>query len=236
MAWAPWRRWLAANGVTSVAPTFITGPLDKMLTQVEDAHRHAGASPGSAQAGARLLGAHLEGPFISPDRLGAHRAQWRHYPDSKHLVALAGVTPEHWALSRWHLGNAQRGLHQREPGVLVTDAVADAGVSKVAPTVSTHPSGADDAPVLAGGIHTGAMVVAGLISAGFDPGWVVDSFTRVPARTIGCDQLGTLEVGRWADLVRWTPDWAVESTWIAGERTANRTGVSPSDRSDAHTG
>lgn len=87
-------------------------------------------------------------------------------------------------MSRWHLGNAQRGLHQREPGVLVTDAVADAGVSKVAPTVSTHPSGADDAPVLAGGIHTGAMVVAGLISAGFDPGWVVDSFTRVPARTI----------------------------------------------------
>ena len=177
-------------------------------------------------------------------------------------------------MSRWHLGNAQRGLHQREPGVLgaaliddrlalgligdlthvhpgvielarraapdrcmlVTDAVADAGVSKVAPTVSTHPSGADDAPVLAGGIHTGAMVVAGLISAGFDPGWVVDSFTRVPARTIGCDQLGTLEVGRWADLVRWTSDWAVESTWIAGERTANRTGVSPSDRSDAHTG
>jgi len=139
-------------------------------------------------------------------------------------------------LSRWHLGNAQRGLHQREPGVLVTDAVADAGVSKVAPTVSTHPSGADDAPVLAGGIHTGAMVVAGLISAGFDPGWVVDSFTRVPARTIGCDQLGTLEVGRWADLVRWTSDWAVESTWIAGERTANRTGVSPSDRSDARTG
>ena len=52
-------------------------------------------------------------------------------------------------MSRWHLGNAQRGLHQREPGVLVTDAVADAGVSKVAPTVSTHPSGADDAPVLA---------------------------------------------------------------------------------------
>ncbi|CCM64076.1 hypothetical protein BN381_330061 [Candidatus Microthrix parvicella RN1] len=93
MAWAPWRRWLAANGVTSVAPTFITGPLDKMLAQVEDAHRHAGASPGSAQAGARLLGAHLEGPFISPDRLGAHRAQWRRDPDSKHLVALAGVTP-----------------------------------------------------------------------------------------------------------------------------------------------
>ena len=26
VAWAPWHRWLAANGVTSVAPTFITSP------------------------------------------------------------------------------------------------------------------------------------------------------------------------------------------------------------------
>ena len=31
-----------------MAPTFITGPLDKMLTQVEDAHRHAGAVPAAA--------------------------------------------------------------------------------------------------------------------------------------------------------------------------------------------
>mgnify|MGYP003557066100 CR=1 FL=1 len=101
---------------------------------------------------------------------------------------------------------------------------AEAGGTDRAPRVAADRddaagrSTADDPSVLAGGIHSGAMVVAGLVGAGFDPGWVLDAFTRQPARAIGRTDLGTLEVGARADLVRWTPSWTVGSTWIDGDR------------------
>ncbi len=305
--WGPWRRSLAAAGVTAVAPTFITGPFERLLGQIAATEEERRDRPAGAATGARLLGVHLEGPFIAPSRLGAHPSRFRLDPSPGHADALArlplgalaivtlapelGGADDLIVALRWagvvvsighsdataeqvhhaagvgasmvtHLGNAQRGLHQREPGVvgaalvddrltlgligdlvhvhadliqlvrraapdrcvLVTDAVAETGVTDRAPRVAagrddaTGRSTADDPSVLAGGIHSGAMVVAGLVSAGFDPGWVLDAFTRQPARAIGRTDLGTLEVGARADLVRWTPSWTVGSTWIDGDR------------------
>jgi N-acetylglucosamine-6-phosphate deacetylase len=63
---------LALEGTTSWLPTAITSPLD----HIEKVHRAIGeAIARQKQAdtlGARILGMHLEGPFISPMRLGVH--------------------------------------------------------------------------------------------------------------------------------------------------------------------
>lgn len=57
---------LPSTGVTSFLPTLISSPLDLyegFFAAIED----VGTAPG-----ARILGAHLEGPFLSPSRKGAH--------------------------------------------------------------------------------------------------------------------------------------------------------------------
>lgn len=64
---------MLATGVTAYQPTFITGPEDA----VTDAVR---AMP-TGGAGPRVLGAHLEGPFLSPKRAGAHDPQHLRPPD-----------------------------------------------------------------------------------------------------------------------------------------------------------
>lgn len=72
---------LAHEGVTGWLPTVITSPLDTiercdgvireaMAAQVELARESRDS--GGPLGGANILGMHLEGPFISPLRLGAH--------------------------------------------------------------------------------------------------------------------------------------------------------------------
>jgi N-acetylglucosamine-6-phosphate deacetylase len=65
-------RKLAHEGTTAWLPTAVTSPID----HIEKVHRAIGDALERQQhddrAGARTLGMHLEGPFISPMRLGAH--------------------------------------------------------------------------------------------------------------------------------------------------------------------
>ncbi len=66
-------RYLAREGVTAYLPTAITASLDR-IAKVERAVAHCRAVNHDSFDVASILGLHLEGPFISPQRLGVHPA------------------------------------------------------------------------------------------------------------------------------------------------------------------
>jgi N-acetylglucosamine-6-phosphate deacetylase len=78
---------LAATGVTSFAPTFITSPVEAY----EPALRTVAAVRDGA--GPRVLGVHLEGPFLSPRWMGAHDRTLAIEPDVALADRLCGAGP-----------------------------------------------------------------------------------------------------------------------------------------------
>jgi N-acetylglucosamine-6-phosphate deacetylase len=68
---------LPETGVTAFVPTFVTAPLDDL----GDALRKLAAVRSDPPPGARVLGGHLEGPFLSARYRGAH--------DAAHLILPA---------------------------------------------------------------------------------------------------------------------------------------------------
>ncbi|MEW5719567.1 MAG: N-acetylglucosamine-6-phosphate deacetylase [Chloroflexota bacterium] len=76
---------LPATGVTAFLPTIITSPLDtypRFLRDVENAAHDA--------RGAQVLGAHLEGPYLSAKRVGAHNPNYLRAPNRAELETWAG--------------------------------------------------------------------------------------------------------------------------------------------------
>ncbi len=66
-------RHLAREGATAWMPTAVTAPIEK-IAQVHEsiAHAYENSRQAISSDSAAILGMHLEGPFISPLRLGAH--------------------------------------------------------------------------------------------------------------------------------------------------------------------
>lgn len=90
---------LAAEGVTAFLPTLISAPLaclEAALGRLADAV--------ALNRGARILGVHLEGPFLSTKRRGAHRAEHLRRPSvpeferlwraSRGFLRLLTIAPE----------------------------------------------------------------------------------------------------------------------------------------------
>jgi N-acetylglucosamine-6-phosphate deacetylase len=73
------------TGVTAYLPTLITSPEEQLLAALAEVPLD-GDSP-------RILGVHLEGPFLSPGRLGAHQAAARRDPDVALLDRLLDGGP-----------------------------------------------------------------------------------------------------------------------------------------------
>lgn len=72
---------LLETGVTAYLATFITASEDRLLAALREV-------PAADSRGPRVLGAHLEGPFLAPRRLGMHPSDDRRDPDSSLLDRL----------------------------------------------------------------------------------------------------------------------------------------------------
>jgi N-acetylglucosamine-6-phosphate deacetylase len=132
---------LLATGVTAFQPTLITAPEDDLVAAL-------GEIPNDG-IGPRVLGAHLEGPFISPHALGAHPASaWRD-PDRELLERLLAAGPV-----------AHVTLAPERPGALeLIDLLCDRGI-----VVSLGHSNATAAEAHAG-FDRGARTVTHLFNA-----------------------------------------------------------------------
>jgi N-acetylglucosamine-6-phosphate deacetylase len=112
------------SGVTAYQPTFITSPEEVTIEAVRALPREG--------PGPRVLGAHLEGPFLSPDQPGAHPLEHLRAPDVgvlDRLLDAGNVTEMTLAPELPGAGNLVERLRQR--GVVVsaghTNATATEG-------------------------------------------------------------------------------------------------------------
>ena len=76
---------LLATGTTAFLPTFVTAPEDALLEALRGMP-HDGIGP-------RVLGAHVEGPFLSPRRAGVHDKRGPAAPDVALLRRLLDAAP-----------------------------------------------------------------------------------------------------------------------------------------------
>jgi N-acetylglucosamine-6-phosphate deacetylase len=133
---------LPETGTTAFMPTFITAPVRQLAQALRAAAPLAAGPPGPpgppSLPGARVLGVHLEGPFISPQRAGAHNRDWMTEPTAgavtelleagNGLLRLVTLAPE--------LPGALAAIKQLDAaGVLVSVGHSDATAGQVVAAV-----------------------------------------------------------------------------------------------------
>jgi len=146
--WAAVCRRLPETGVTAFLPTFITAPVERLAAALR---RTAALLQGLPSDGARVLGVHVEGPFLSPRRRGAHNPDWLRDPTPAAVETLLTAAP---GLLRLHT------LAPELPGAL--DAVRRLAAAGV--LVSVGHSNATAAQVKAAA-DAGARMVTHLFNA-----------------------------------------------------------------------
>ncbi len=80
----------ARGGTTAFLATTLTAPMDEIQTALEAISK---ACVSEEIAGARILGAHLEGPYLNPKQAGAQNPEYLRIPDPKELENLLKKCP-----------------------------------------------------------------------------------------------------------------------------------------------
>lgn len=199
--WAQVLTGLASRGVTGLEPTIITAPLDE-LNEAFD-RIHAAQQAHADEPVCRILGAHLEGPFISPERKGAHRAECMldptpealdtllNHPSTAAVLLTLTLAPE-----RDHALEAIRRLADR--GVVVSVGHSDATAAQVwaaadaGATMTTHIFNAQRPlkhrePGVSGAVMADERFFIGTIIDGqhLDPAVVKIVYAAAPGRVVG---------------------------------------------------
>lgn len=141
--WSLARRALARTGVTSFLPTAITAPIEDLVAFVGQVVAERDRE--GAYDEARILGAHLEGPFLSPLHAGAHEPTLMIGPRDDDVdrllslgrgaVAAVTIAPEipgaERAIRRLHDAGAVVSVGHSDATAEQVHGAADAGASMI---------------------------------------------------------------------------------------------------------
>lgn len=128
---------LLSTGVTAFQPTLVSAPIDVLLNAVETARK---ARP---EIRPRILGVHLEGPFLAPRWKGAHDERWIIPPDisvaerlclagSVTTMTLAPEQPGGMDLLRWLVAHGVvASIGHSDADAATAHAAYDAGARSV---------------------------------------------------------------------------------------------------------
>ena len=168
--------YLAAAGVTAFLPTVMTLPPEDAARALHAVHR---ARLAPAGRGARILGARLEGPFLSPERCGAQNSAWLRAPDVEpfyrlwegcggeiRMVDLAPELPEALSFIRRTGALCRLSLGHSAADYDTAAAAFDAGASHVTHLFNAMPPLHHRAPGLIGAAAERKGVTAELICDG----------------------------------------------------------------------
>jgi N-acetylglucosamine-6-phosphate deacetylase len=104
---------LPRTGVTAFLPTLISAP-------VEVGAGFVAAVAGAASPGARVLGAHLEGPFLNPGFRGAHERACLADPAPAQVAVVVGARPRLTTLAPELPGALEAIARLRRAGIVVS--------------------------------------------------------------------------------------------------------------------
>lgn len=76
------------EGVTSICPTTLTLPQEKLASSLKNIEKYR-----RKPAFAKVVGTHLEGPYINPECIGAQNPAFLRKPDIKEVLILNQISP-----------------------------------------------------------------------------------------------------------------------------------------------